>query len=97
MKSLIQQLAQQPAERIVEKEVVASNANDELIKSMIEEQKAMREMIKQLADRPQQVVAAQPQVVEKIVEKPVEKIVEKEVRVEGACRKDSRSTCRDSS
>ena len=39
-------------------------------------------MIKQLADRPQQVVAAQPQVVEKIVEKPVEKIVEKEVRVE---------------
>ena len=82
MKSLIQQLAQQPAERIVEKEVVASNANDELIKSMIEEQKAMREMIKQLADRPQQVVAAQPQVVEKIVEKPVEKIVEKEVRVE---------------
>ena len=82
MKSLIQQLAQQPAERIVEKEVVASNANDELIKSMIEEQKAMREMIKQLADRPQQVVAAQPQVIEKIVEKPVEKIVEKEVRVE---------------
>ncbi len=75
-------LMQQLIEKPIEREVVASNANDELIKSMIEEQKAMREMIKQLADRPQQVVPAQPQVVEKIVEKPVEKIVEKEVRVE---------------
>ena len=75
-------LMQQLIEKPIEREVVASNANDELIKSMIEEQKAMREMIKQLADRSQQVVATQPQVVEKIVEKPVEKIVEKEVRVE---------------
>ena len=79
---LMQQLAKKPAEKVIEKEVVASNANDELIKVMIEEQRAMREVMQRLAEQPAQQAIVQPQVIEKIVEKPVEKIVEKEVRVE---------------
>ncbi len=79
---LMQQLAEKPAEKVIEKEVVASNANDELIKVMIEEQRAMREVMQRLAEQPAQQAIVQPQVIEKIVEKPVEKIVEKEVRVE---------------
>ena len=79
---LMQQLAEKPAEKVIEKEVVASNANDELIKVMIEEQRAMREVMQRLAEQPAQQAIVQPQIIEKIVEKPVEKIVEKEVRVE---------------
>ncbi len=79
---LMQQLAKKPAEKVIEKEIVASNANDELIKVMIEEQRAMREVMQRLAEQPAQQAIVQPQVIEKIVEKPVEKIVEKEVRVE---------------
>ncbi len=76
MKSLIQQLAQQPVERVVEKEVVASNVNEELINRLIEQnEKLMQKLAEQ---QPQQEVMAQPQVIEKEVrvEVPVEKIVE---------------------
>ena len=116
MQSLMQQLAERPAEKIVEREVAASNVNDELVNKLIEQnEKLMQKLAEQperivekeavasnvnedlvnrlieqndrlmqrLAEQqPQQVVMAQPQVIEKIVEKPVEKIVEKEVRVE---------------
>ena len=83
---LMQKLAEQP-ERVVEKEVVATTANDETIKALIEGQKAI---MQKLTEQPTQQAIVQPQVIEKIVEKPVEKIVEvpvekvieKEVRVE---------------
>ena len=62
-------LMQQLMDRPVEKEVVASNVNEEMMN------KFMEKFIQFTQN-------AQPQVIEKIVEKPVEKIVEKEVRVE---------------
>ncbi|MDE6869967.1 MAG: hypothetical protein K2J75_04480, partial [Clostridia bacterium] len=75
MRELIRKLADQPAERIVEKEVVASNANDEAIKALIEGQRIIME---KLANQ-----SVEQQVVEKVIEKevPVEKIVEKVVEV----------------
>ena len=86
MQSLMQQLAEKSTEKIIEKEVVATTANDETIKALIEGQKAI---MQKLAEQPAQQIV-QPQIIEKIVEKPVEKIVEvpvekvieKEVRVE---------------
>ncbi|MDE6869670.1 MAG: hypothetical protein K2J75_02980, partial [Clostridia bacterium] len=76
---LMQKLAeQQPIERVVEKEVAASNINDETIKQMMQNQEKLMEKILELsANQPQ------PQVVEKVIEKevPVEKIVEKVVEV----------------
>ena len=62
-------LMQQLMDRPVEKEVVASNVNEEMMNKFMEK-------FIQLTQN------AQPQVIEKLVEKPVEKIVEKEVRVE---------------
>ncbi len=62
---LMQQLIDRPAE----KEVVASNVNEEMMNKFMEK-------FIQLTQN------AQPQVIEKIVEKPVEKVIEKEVRVE---------------
>ena len=62
---LMQQLIDRPAE----KEVVASNVNEEMLNKFMEKFMQLTQI-------------AQPQVIEKIVEKPVEKIVEKEVRVE---------------
>ncbi|MDE6474396.1 MAG: hypothetical protein K2L70_04790, partial [Clostridia bacterium] len=75
-KAIMQKLTEQPAERIVEKEVVASNANDEAIKALIEGQRIIME---KLANQS----SVEPQVVEKVIEKevPVEKIVEKVVEV----------------
>jgi len=76
MRELIRKLAeQQPIEKVVEKEVVASNANDEAIKALIEGQKIIME---RLANQ-----SIEQQVVEKVIEKevPVEKIVEKVVEV----------------
>ncbi|MDE6605987.1 MAG: hypothetical protein K2K85_08215, partial [Clostridia bacterium] len=75
MRDLIKKLAEQPAERIVEKEVAASNANDEAIKALIEGQRIIME---KLANQ-----SVEQQVVEKVIEKevPVEKIVEKVVEV----------------
>ena len=78
-KAIMQKLTEQPTQ-IIEREVAASNVNEELINRLIEQnEKLMQKLAEQ---QPQQVVMAQPQVIEKIVEKPVEKIVEKEVRVE---------------
>ncbi len=81
--TLMRELAEKP-ERIVEKEVVATNVNDETIKQMLSNQEKLMEKILELSSNQSaiQVLPSQPQVVEKIVEKPVEKIVEKEVRVE---------------
>ncbi len=62
---LMQQLIDRPAE----KEVVASNVNEEMLNKFMEK-------FMQLTQN------AQPQIIEKIVEKPVEKVIEKEVRVE---------------
>ncbi|MDE7349076.1 MAG: hypothetical protein K2N53_05380, partial [Clostridia bacterium] len=75
MREVMQKLAEQPAEKVVEKEVVATTANDETIKSLIEGQKAIMQRLMEMS------TVSQPQVVEKVVEVPVEveKIVEKEV------------------
>ncbi|MDE7191912.1 MAG: hypothetical protein K2O35_05555, partial [Clostridia bacterium] len=76
MQDLIRKLAEQPVERVVEKEVVATTSNDEAIKTLIEGQRIIME---KLANQ-----SAEPQIVEKVVEVPVEveKVVEKEVKVE---------------
>ncbi len=85
-KVIMQKLAEQPAERIVEKEVVASNANDEAIKALIEGQRIIMEKLANQTNQPQVIEKEVPieKVVEKVVEVPVEveKIVEKEVPVE---------------
>ncbi|MDE6276458.1 MAG: hypothetical protein K2M75_08000 [Clostridia bacterium] len=92
MRKLMQKIAEQPTEKVVEREVAASVANNETIKSLIEGQKAIMQRLVDLSS----LQNAQPQVqiiekevpVEKIVEKvievpvEVEKIVEKEVKVE---------------
>ena len=77
MQKLMMKIAEQPVERVVEKEVAATTVNDETIKQMMKNQEMLMEKILELS-------AAQPQVVEKVVEVPVEveKIVEKEVPVE---------------
>ena len=75
---LMQKLsAQQPIERVIEKEVASATVNDEAIKSLIEGQKAIMEKLSNSQYQPQIVEVP----VEKIVEVPVEveKIVEKEV------------------
>ncbi len=89
--TLMRELAEKP-ERIVEKEVVATNVNDETIKQMLSNQEKLMEKILELSGNQSaiQVLPSQPQIIEKIVEKPVEKVVEvpaekvieKEVRVE---------------
>ncbi len=72
-KAIMQKLTEQPTQ-IIEREVAASNVNEELINRLIEQnEKLMQKLAEQ---QPQQVVMAQPQVIEKIVEKPVEKVVE---------------------
>ena len=77
MREMIKQLADKSTEKIIEKEVVATISNDETIKQMLSNQEKLMEKILELsANQPQQIIAAQPQVIEKIVEKPVEKIVE---------------------
>jgi hypothetical protein len=77
MREMIKQLADKSTEKIIEKEVVATISNDETIKQMLRNQEKLMEKILELsANQPQQIIAAQPQVIEKIVEKPVEKIVE---------------------
>ncbi len=85
-KAIMQKLAEQPAERIVEKEVVASNANDEAIKALIEGQRIIMEKLANQTNQPQVIEKEVPieKIVEKVVEVPVEveKIVEKEVPVE---------------
>ncbi|MDE6210358.1 MAG: hypothetical protein K2G42_00060, partial [Clostridia bacterium] len=75
IQKLIKKISDQPTERIVEKEVVASNVNDEAIKALIEGQRIIME---KLANQ-----SVEQQVVEKVIEKevPVEKIVEKVVEV----------------
>ncbi|MDE7191724.1 MAG: hypothetical protein K2O35_04590, partial [Clostridia bacterium] len=89
IRDLIKQLAEhQPTERVVEKEVVATTANDEAIKALLEGQRIIMEKLANQSTEPQIVekVVEVPVEVEKIVEKEVpvevEKIVEKEVRVE---------------
>ncbi|MCX4363321.1 MAG: InlB B-repeat-containing protein, partial [Clostridia bacterium] len=93
MQDIIKKLAEQPTERIVEREVAASNVNDETLKQMMKNQEVLMEKILELSSNQNtQPAQAQPQIIEKIVEKPievekivevpVEKIVEKEVKVE---------------
>ncbi len=78
MQSIMQQLAERSAEKIVEREAASSNVNDETIKQMLSNQEKLMEKILELSSNQK----TETQIVEKIVEKPVEKIVEKEVRVE---------------
>ncbi|MDE5756423.1 MAG: hypothetical protein K2I23_04965, partial [Clostridia bacterium] len=73
---LMERLVDQPAERVVEREVAATAANDETIKQMMKNQEMLMEKILELSANQQQ---AQVQVIEKEV--PVEKIVEKVVEV----------------
>ncbi|MDE6372647.1 MAG: hypothetical protein K2L61_03805, partial [Clostridia bacterium] len=86
---LMKKMEEQPAERIVEKEVVATAVNDETIKQMMKNQEMLMEKILELsANQPQTQIIEKEVPVEKIVEKvvevpvEVEKIVEKEVKVE---------------
>ncbi len=82
---LMKQLAEKPAERIVEKEVAATNSNDELLRQLVEKSNKNDETISKLMEKIVELSSnrnVETQIVEKIVEKPVEKIVEKEVRVE---------------
>ncbi len=100
---LMQKLAeQQPAERVVEKQVVAAASDGEAIKQIMNTQEKFMEhsqkqdeTISQLMERIIELSTAQksePQVVEKIVEKvvevPVEKIVEVPVEVEKIVEKE---------
>ncbi len=91
---LMQKLAeQQPIEKVVEKEVVASNANDETIKQMLKNQELLMEKILELsASQPQaQIIEKEvpvEKIVEKVVEVPVEKIVEVPVEVEKIVEKE---------
>ncbi len=89
MRDLIKKLAEQSSERVVEKEVVATLANDETIKQMMHNQEKLMEKILELsATQPQAQIIEKEVPVEKIVEKvvevpvEVEKVVEKEVKVE---------------
>ncbi|MDE7190964.1 MAG: DUF4175 domain-containing protein, partial [Clostridia bacterium] len=96
MQDLIRKLAEQPNERVVEKEVVATTANDETIKQMMKTQENLMQNQEKLMEKILELSATQPQtqiiekeipvekIVEKVVEVPVEveKIVEKEVPVE---------------
>ncbi len=91
---LMQKLADQSAEKVVEREVAVASVDDEAIKELIEKndqniQKLMdenSERIERLMDKIMSFTAngGETQVVEKVVEVPVEieKIVEKEVKVE---------------
>ncbi len=86
MQDLIKKLAKQPSERVVEKEVVATLANDETIKQMMKTQENLMHNQEKLMEKILELSAnqnAQSQVVEKVIEKevPVEKIVEKVVEV----------------
>ncbi len=88
-KAIMEKLAEQPAERIVEREVASAgmvgvvgvaNANDdETIKKLVEGQDLIMQCLAQLTK--EKVVESNEKIVEKIVEVPVEveKIVEKEV------------------
>ena len=85
---LMQKLAEKPAEKVIEKEVVATNSNDELLRRLVDKSNKNDETISKLMEKivelsanqqTAQAVATQPQIIEKIVEKPVEKIVEKVV------------------
>ncbi|MDE7191842.1 MAG: DUF4175 domain-containing protein, partial [Clostridia bacterium] len=96
MRKVMQKLADQPVERIVEKEVAATTANDETIKQMMKTQENLMQNQEKLMEKILELSATQPQtqiiekeipvekIVEKVVEVPVEveKIVEKEVPVE---------------
>ncbi|MBD5100469.1 MAG: hypothetical protein HDT29_04260, partial [Clostridiales bacterium] len=86
---------QQDDEKSVEKEVAATNANDEKIEMLMRNQEMLMKQIMDLSSKVntekqvvvpfmQQPIIAQPseKVVERIIEKPVEKIIEKEVKVE---------------
>ncbi len=77
-----ERLMQKLADKSAEKEVVAVNSNDETIKQMLSNQEKLMEKILELsANQPQQIIAAQPQIIEKEVrvEVPVETVVEKVV------------------
>ncbi|MDE5756519.1 MAG: hypothetical protein K2I23_05445, partial [Clostridia bacterium] len=83
IQKLMKKIAEQPTERIVEREVAASSANDETIRRILDNQDKIMQKILELSSNQK----SEPQVVEKIVEKevkvevPVEKIVEKVVEV----------------
>ncbi|MDE7208988.1 MAG: hypothetical protein K2O31_03820, partial [Clostridia bacterium] len=87
---LMKKMADQPAERIVEKEVVASNVNDEAIKALIEGQRLIMEKLAQQSNEKQIIEKEVPveKIVEKVVEVPVEKIVEVPVEVEKIVEKE---------
>ncbi len=101
---IMQKLAEQPAERIVEKEVVATTANDETIKQMMKTQESLMQNQEKLMEKILELSASQKvetqviekivepteKVVEKIVEVPVEKIVEVPVEVEKIVEKEVR-------
>ncbi|MDE7348057.1 MAG: hypothetical protein K2N53_00150, partial [Clostridia bacterium] len=83
MREVMQKLAEQPAERIVEKEVVATTANDETIKQMMKTQENLMQNQEKLMEKILELSANQSQPQAQIIEKeiPVEKIVEKVVEV----------------
>ncbi|MDE6372510.1 MAG: hypothetical protein K2L61_03090, partial [Clostridia bacterium] len=87
MRDLIRTLAEQSAEKVVEREVLASSANGEALKSLIEGQRVIMEKLASHSMNQTQIIEKEipvEKIVEKVVEVPVEveKIVEKEVPVE---------------
>ncbi|MDE5756944.1 MAG: hypothetical protein K2I23_07635, partial [Clostridia bacterium] len=92
-KAIMHQLEEQnSAERIVEREVVATSSNDEMFVKMVEKAEQNDETIKQLLKNQEMLMEkivelsangnGEPQIIEKIVEVPVEKVVEKIVEKE---------------
>ncbi|MDE6474895.1 MAG: InlB B-repeat-containing protein [Clostridia bacterium] len=93
MRKVMQKLVDQPSEKVIEKEVVATIANDETIKQMMQNQEKLMEKILELsATQPQaQIIEKEvpvEKIVEKVVEVPVEKIVEVPVEVEKIVEKE---------
>ncbi len=101
---IMQKLSEQPIERVVEKEVVATTANDDTIKQMMKTQENLMHNQEKLMEKilelsvnqkvetqvVEKVVEPTEKVVEKIVEVPIEKIVEVPVEVEKIVEKEVR-------
>ncbi|MDE7071064.1 MAG: hypothetical protein K2O86_03725, partial [Clostridia bacterium] len=81
MRDLLKKLTEQPAERVVEREVASSTVNDEALKQMMKTQENLMHNQEKLMEKILEMSTnqAQPQIIEKEV--PVEKIVEKVVEV----------------
>ncbi|MCX4363060.1 MAG: hypothetical protein OSJ74_06740, partial [Clostridia bacterium] len=88
---LMQRLAEQPTEKVVEREVAASNSNDETLKQLTKTQEELKNSQEKFMERSQKQDETISQLMEKILElsvnqqsqpQVIEKIVEKPVEIE---------------